>query len=113
MTIELPTDFHRIDDDQCRRFQGALELVGKRWSSGILLALARGAERFSEVAASIPGLSDRLLSERLRELESVGLVTRDVIATMPVQVRYSLTRRGADLMESLQPLVSWSHRWDV
>ncbi|GAA2234732.1 catDE operon transcriptional regulator CatR [Herbiconiux moechotypicola] len=104
--------WHRIDDDACRTFQGSLELVGRRWSSGILLAIARGAHRFSEIVASVAGLSDRLLSQRLKELELAGLVERTVIATTPVQVRYALTPRGADLMRSLQPLVAWSHRWD-
>ena len=111
MTI-ANTDLAHIDDALCRSFLGSVELVGKRWSSGILLSLARGAERFSEIIASIPGLSDRVLAERLRELESSGLLQREVIATMPVQVRYRLTDRGADLLESLQPLVGWNQRWE-
>jgi DNA-binding HxlR family transcriptional regulator len=111
--VTIPdTRLAHIDDSLCRGFLGSVELVGKRWSSGILLALARGAERFSEIIASIPGLSDRVLAERLRELESVGLLRREVIATMPVQVRYRLTDRGADLLDSLQPLVGWSQRWE-
>lgn len=100
-----------IDDDQCRRFQTSAELVGKRWSSGILLALAQGATRFSEVTASVPGLSDRLLAQRLRELESAQLIEREVIATTPVQIHYRLTERGSDLMRSLEPLVGWGQRW--
>jgi DNA-binding HxlR family transcriptional regulator len=104
-------DLHQINDAECMRFQGSVELVGKRWSSGILLAIARGAERFSEIVAAVAGLSDRLLSQRLRELEAAGLVSREVVPTVPVQVRYQLTPRGADLLESLQPLVSWEHRW--
>jgi DNA-binding HxlR family transcriptional regulator len=112
-TSSQSTDIHRIDDLECRRFQSSLELVGKRWSSGILLALARGAGRFSEILDAVIGLSDRLLAQRLRELEGAGLVERSVIATTPVQVRYTLTPRGADLMESLQPIVSWGARWGV
>jgi len=105
------TTWHHIDDSQCRQFQSSLELVGKRWSSGILLAVAQGSTRFSEILATVTGLSDRLLSQRLKELEKEGLVTRDVVATTPVQVRYSLTERGTDLMRSLQPLVAWGQRW--
>jgi DNA-binding HxlR family transcriptional regulator len=100
-----------INDAECRRFQSSLELIGKRWSSGILLAVAQGASRFSEIIASVPGLSDRLLSQRAKELENAGLLTRQVIPTTPVQVRYALTERGADLMRSLQPLVGWGSRW--
>jgi DNA-binding HxlR family transcriptional regulator len=93
------------------RFQSFLEFIGKRWSSSILMALAQGATRFSEVLATVEGLSDRLLAVRLKELEKVGLVEREVIPTVPVQVRYRLTERGDDLMASLQPLVGWGQRW--
>jgi DNA-binding HxlR family transcriptional regulator len=103
--------WHHIDDAECRRFTASVELVGKRWSSGILLAIAQGASRFSDIVASVVGLSDRLLAQRLKELERVGLVSRSVVATTPVQVRYALTPRGADLLQSLQPLVSWGQRW--
>ncbi len=104
-------DWPHIDDDECRRFQTSLELVGKRWSSGILMAVAQGATRFSEIIAAVPGLSDRLLSQRMKELEATGLLEREVIPTTPVQVRYHLTARGRDLMHSLQPLVGWGQRW--
>lgn len=90
-----------------------LELVGKRWSSSILLSITRGAHRFSEIIAMVPGLSDRLLAQRLRELEAEDLIEREVIATTPVQVRYHLTERGHDLMSSLQPLVSYGQRWSA
>lgn len=100
-----------INDADCRRFQSSVELIGKRWSGAILLAVAQGASRFSEIVESVPGLSDRLLSQRAKELEHSGLLQREVIPTTPVQVRYSLTERGADLMRSLQPLVDWGQRW--
>jgi DNA-binding HxlR family transcriptional regulator len=105
------TDWQLIDDEVCRRFVSSVELVGKRWSSSILLALAQGATRFSEITASVIGLSDRLLAQRLKELEHVGLVERQVIATTPVQVRYALTERGRDLLESLQPLTEWGQKY--
>lgn len=101
-----------VDDELCRRFQYSVELVGKRWTGGILMAIRQGAERFSEIVATVIGLSDRLLSQRLRELEGAGLVERVVVATTPVQVRYRLTERGIDLMDSLQPLVAWDQRWN-
>jgi DNA-binding HxlR family transcriptional regulator len=101
-----------IDDDECRRVSSSIELIGKRWSSAILLAAARGAERFTEILGMVPGLSDRLLAQRLKELEQSGLVERHVIATIPVQVRYRLTSRGDDLMRSLQPLVEYGQRWE-
>jgi DNA-binding HxlR family transcriptional regulator len=107
----VKTALHRINDDECRRFSSSIELIGKRWSSGIMLAIERGAERFSEILVSVEGLSDRLLAQRLKELETAGMVEREVIPTTPVQVRYHLSERGSDLLASLQPLVGWGQRW--
>jgi DNA-binding HxlR family transcriptional regulator len=94
-----------IDDESCRAFQDVIELVGRRWNGAILLALARGNRRFGEVRAQVDGLSDRLLSQRLKQLDDAGLVQRTVIPTTPVQVLYELTDRGLRLITALQPLV--------
>ena len=107
----MKTQLHSIDDAACRHFQYSLETVGKRWSSGILLALTRGATRYSEILGMVTGLSDRLLSQRLKELETAGLVHREVITSIPVQVRYHLTERGTDLMDALQPIAEYGQRW--
>jgi DNA-binding HxlR family transcriptional regulator len=101
-----------IDDEECRRFQQAAELAGKKWTASILLAAYRGAERFSEYRHLVAGVSDRMLSVRLRELETDDLIARTVIPTTPVQIRYSLTPRGRELIQGLQPLVNWSNRWE-
>lgn len=100
-----------IDDEACRRFISSTELAGRRWSPGILLALGRGATRFSAIAAAVDGLSDRMAAQRLRELETAGLVDRHVIPSTPVQVRYRLTQAGLELLQALQPLAAWGHRW--
>ena len=105
------TTWQHIDDDQCRRFASSIELIGKRWSSGILLAIAQGATRFSEITASVSGLSDRLAAQRLKELERDLLIERQVVASTPVQVRYVITERGRDLLDSLQPLVGWGQKY--
>ncbi len=99
-----------IDDDRCRDVQVHLEFLGRRWSSGILLAAWRGARRFSEFRQGIIGISDRMLSVRLRELEREGLIVRTVVPTTPVQVTYALTARGEGLMEAMQPLMVWTQR---
>jgi DNA-binding HxlR family transcriptional regulator len=101
-----------IDDDECRRASAIVERVGRRWNSGILLALARGATRFSEITARVAGLSDRMLSLRLKELEQLGLVDRIVEPTTPVSVRYRLTARGRDFVAAVQPLVAYGLRWE-
>lgn len=100
--------FEQIDDELCRSFQSHLEVIGRRWNSGILLAAVRGATRFSEYRAMVAGISDRLLSQRLRELEYEGLIERNVVPTTPVLVQYRPTARGRELLHILQPLVAFS-----
>jgi DNA-binding HxlR family transcriptional regulator len=100
----------QIDESSCRAFQGALELVGRRWSGAILLAGARGARRFGEYRAMVEGISDRLLAQRLKELEAESLLERTVIPSTPVQIQYTLSPHGRELMHVLQPLVDWSIR---
>jgi DNA-binding HxlR family transcriptional regulator len=106
------TGWETVDDEQCRRATSIVELVGRRWSSGIMLALSRGATRFSEVVATVDGLSDRMASVRLKELEHAGLIDRTVEPTTPVTVRYRLSPRGRDLLASLQPLQQYGRRWE-
>jgi DNA-binding HxlR family transcriptional regulator len=109
---DRPDGWELIDDDECRRMMTIVERVGRRWTSGILLALGRGATRFTEILARVDGLSDRLLAARLKELEQMGLVDRIVEPTTPVSVRYRLTARGRDLLAALQPIVAYGQRWE-
>ena len=95
----------------CPHFHAAIELIGKRWSGAILSALTAGPCRFGEISHAVPGMSDRLLSQRLRELEAEGLVARTVEAGAPVRVNYSLTAKGADLGPVLVDLRDWGRRW--
>ncbi|WP_051371148.1 winged helix-turn-helix transcriptional regulator [Streptomyces sp. 142MFCol3.1] len=96
-----------IDDSTCPNLLGALELVGRRWTGGILAAAAHGARRHSEYRRMVGGLSDRLLTQRLKELAAEGLIERTVTPTTPVQIRYDLTPDGQSLLNALQPLVQW------
>ena len=95
----------------CPHFHAAIELIGKRWSGAILWALGERPLRFGELGQAVPGMSDRLLSERLRELEGEGLVQRSVQRDGPVRVTYSLTEQGAELKPLLGELKSWARRW--
>jgi DNA-binding HxlR family transcriptional regulator len=96
----------------CPKLHEAVELIGKRWSGAIIVVLLEGgAMRFSEIAHAIPQLSDRLLSERMKELEARGIVERRVHEESPVRVEYALTDMGRELAPALQQLKSWSHRW--
>ena len=95
----------------CPRFHKAIELVGRRWTGSIVRVLLQGPRRFNELLSAIPGISDRLLTERLRELESEGLITRSVQAGSPVRVVYELTCSGHELQEALDALGRWAERW--
>ena len=95
----------------CQRYHRAVELVGKRWTGAILLVLLDGPLRFCEITQVVPCLSDRLLSERLKELEGEGIVERRVYDESPVRVEYALTPKGRALEPALRALKSWSHSY--
>jgi DNA-binding HxlR family transcriptional regulator len=95
----------------CPHFHAAIELIGKRWTGAIVCALTEGPLRFGELGRAVPGLSDRLLSQRLRELEQEGLVEREVEPGTPVRVIYSLSEKGADLDPAIRELKQWATRW--
>lgn len=95
----------------CPVFHRAVELIGRRWTGAIIRAMRSGCTRFSDIAHAIPGLSDRLLSERLKELETEGLVSRSVFPETPVRIEYHLTDKGRDLDEVMQAIGDWSYRW--
>jgi len=95
----------------CPRFHRAIELVGRRWTGAIIRILLSGPRRFNEIAAGVPGLSDRLLTERLRELECQGVLRRVVDTGSPIRVAYELTEAGTELDATIRALSSWAERW--
>lgn len=95
----------------CPAYHRAIELIGRRWSGAILRALMSGATRFSDITAAIPGLSDRLLSERLKELEAEGIVHRIVTPTTPVRIDYRLTDKGHALNDVMLAISAWAEIW--
>jgi DNA-binding HxlR family transcriptional regulator len=95
----------------CPHYRRAIELIGRRWTGAILRAMLSGEARFSEIAATVPGLSDRLLSERLKELEAEGIVIRTVAPTTPVRVDYALTAKGQALSEIVAAVSAWAETW--
>jgi DNA-binding HxlR family transcriptional regulator len=95
----------------CPHFHAAIELIGKRWSGAIIWALSEGPMRFVDLKRAVPGLSDRLLSRRLRELEQAGLMSRTVEDGLPVKVTYELTEKGRTLKPAIQMLREWACDW--
>ena len=95
----------------CALYRRAVELVGKRWTGAIVLVLMDGPLRPSQIRQLVPDLSDRLLSERLRELEAEGMVERRVLPDGPVHVEYALTPKGRALEPTVRALKSWARTW--
>jgi DNA-binding HxlR family transcriptional regulator len=100
-----------MSTELCPRFHRAVELIGKRWTGAIIAVLLSGPRRFNEILAAIPGISDRLLTERLRELEAEELIVRRVEAGSPVKVVYEVTCAGAELKIPLDALGQWAEKW--
>jgi DNA-binding HxlR family transcriptional regulator len=95
----------------CALYHHAVELIGRRWTGAILLVLVEGGPlRFSQIRVLVPDVSDRLLSERLKELENEGIVARKVYDETPVRVEYDLTAKGEALGPALKALKQWSHQ---
>lgn len=95
----------------CPLYHHAVELIGRRWTGAILRALLNGVCRFSGLTSVIPELSDRMLSERLKELEAEGIITRTVYAEIPVRVEYHLTPKGEALSDVMDSISRWASDW--
>ena len=94
-------------------FTSLMDVFGKKWTVLILWPLMEGPRRFTEMSAFIPGISDRLLSQRLQELEEKGIVERQVFNERPVRVEYRLTEKGHDVRQVLEAIMQWADRWEA
>jgi len=95
----------------CGRFHRASELIGRRWTGAIIFVLLRSRCRFATLGEAIPEITDRMLSERLQELEQEGIVERTVIPDTPVRVEYALSRKGRALATAIDAIAEWAHKW--
>jgi len=95
----------------CPRFHRASELIGRRWTGAILYVLLQSPQRFAELKDAIPDITDRMLSERLHELEREGIVARLTRQAAPVRVEYAVTEKGRALMVAIEAIASWAERW--
>ena len=98
-------------DPYCPYYAAAMDLLGPRWAGAVLRALITGSMRFRDLARTIPGVTDRMLSQRLKDLEAGGLVERVVHPSTPVQVEYRLTAKGTALGGVLLDLNQWALDW--
>jgi DNA-binding HxlR family transcriptional regulator len=95
----------------CRPYQQAIELIGKRWTGVVIMVLLNGPRRFNEIAEQLGGASDRMLSERLKELEAKGILERCVYPETPVRIEYRLTEKGKALAPVIEAIEQWGHAW--
>src|SRR5947208_6327460 len=95
----------------CARFHRASELIGRRWTGAIIFVLLKTRCRFATLRDAIPDITDRMLSERLQELEHEGIVARTVVPEIPVRVEYELTRKGKALAAAIEAIAHWAEKW--
>jgi DNA-binding HxlR family transcriptional regulator len=95
----------------CSKFHLASELIGRRWTGAIIYVLLRSRCRFATLRSAIPDITDRMLSDRLQELEQEGIVDRTVIPETPVRVEYSLTKKGRALASAMDAIAEWAEKW--
>src|SRR5205809_2242967 len=92
----------------CGRFHRAIELIGRRWTGAIIFVLLESRCRFATLRAAIPDITDRMLSDRLQELEQEGILVRTVVPDTPVRVEYALTRKGRALAAAIEAITDWA-----
>ncbi|WP_166241232.1 winged helix-turn-helix transcriptional regulator [Paenibacillus turpanensis] len=104
----MSSEYQGHDFHLCPKFEHAFELLGKRWTGLIIQVLLHGSRRFKEISDMIPGMSDRMLSERFKELEIAGIVTRKVYPETPVRIEYELTEKGRALQPAMDEIQKWA-----
>lgn len=95
----------------CTEYHRAVELIGRRWAGAIIYVLLNGRVRYAALREAIPDITDRMLSERLRELEEAEIVVRHVTPEIPVRVEYELTPKGRSLEKAISAISEWATRW--
>ena len=94
----------------CPRFENAMNILSQRWTGLVIYQLLSGTKRFCTLESSI-GISGRVLSERLKDLENQGIVKREVFPETPVRIEYSLTEKGLALEPIMKEIEKWSQTW--
>jgi DNA-binding HxlR family transcriptional regulator len=100
-----------LKPELCSRFHRASELIGRKWTGAIIFVMLKSRCRFATLRAAIPDITDRMLSERLHELEQEGIVERTVVPDTPIRVEYSLTKKGRALAPAIEAIGDWAHKW--
>jgi DNA-binding HxlR family transcriptional regulator len=99
------------DASLCPKYEKAFEILGKRWTGLIIKVMMDGPKRFSDISSQIPNMSDRMLGERFKELEGLGIIKRNVYPETPVRIEYELTEKGRALDNALKEVQAWATEW--
>jgi len=95
----------------CPKYESAAELLGKKWTGLIIRVLLGGPKRFKDIKEQIPDMSDKMLTDRMKELEAAGILTRTVYPEMPVRIEYELTEKGRQMEEVILSIQHWGEKW--
>lgn len=95
----------------CPQFEAAFCILGKRWNGMLIMGLLSGPKRFKDISSLIPSMSDKMLSERMKDLESAGIVIRNVYPETPVRIEYALTEKGHALKPVMAAVQAWAEDW--
>lgn len=95
----------------CPKYECAADFLGKKWTGKIIHVLLGGPKRFKDIKEQIPEMSDKMLTDRMKELEAVGVVVRNVYPEMPVRIEYELTEKGRDLEPVICSIQEWAEKW--
>lgn len=95
----------------CPRFEAAFCILGKRWNGLLIQALLSGPKRFKDISRVIPAMSDKMLSERMKDMEAVGIVVRNVFPETPIRIEYTLTDKGLAFQPVMDAIAEWAEQW--
>lgn len=106
-------DMEQIDTNSiiCPKYEHTFQILGKRWNGLIIEVLHQKDCRFSELAREIEELSDRVLTERLKELEHEGIVEKNMLCPDKIKFTYRLTEKGEALAKATDGLKEWAEKW--
>ncbi|WP_337098042.1 winged helix-turn-helix transcriptional regulator [Paenibacillus sp. YIM B09110] len=95
----------------CPKYEAAADILGKKWTGRIIRVLLGGPKRFKEIKEQIPEMSDKMLTDRMKELETQNIINRNVYPEMPVRIEYDLTDKGRELQPVIESIQKWGEEW--
>lgn len=96
----------------CPKYETSIDIIGKKWTGLIIRVLLDGPKRFKDIKLQIPSMSDKMLTDRIRELEAIEILKRNVYPETPVRIEYELTEKGKDLEPVILSIQQWGERWN-